>query len=150
MNATHALGWALVHFLWQGTALAILLGIALTFTRPSAARTRYALGMLTLVAMLVLPIATAVRLYERGASLTAQDSPIGRAPAAPSRVQLPAPRVAAIPAASPAQTAAVASAPTLFAQMKDGLEPVVPWLVAAWVLGVLLLSVRLGHGWLAA
>ena len=40
MNATHALGWALVHFLWQGAALAILLGIALTETPATASRTR--------------------------------------------------------------------------------------------------------------
>ena len=40
MNATHALGWALVHFLWQGAALAILLVVALALIRPTAARTR--------------------------------------------------------------------------------------------------------------
>ena len=34
MNATHALGWALVHFLWQGAALAILLGVALALGPP--------------------------------------------------------------------------------------------------------------------
>src|SRR5258705_421895 len=63
MNATHALGWALVHFLWQGAVLAVLLGTTLALTRPRAARTRYALALLTLGAMLVVPITTAVRLY---------------------------------------------------------------------------------------
>ena len=58
MNATHALGWALVHFLWQGAALAILLGVALAVIRPTAARTRYTLSIVTLAAMLVVPIAT--------------------------------------------------------------------------------------------
>ena len=37
MNATHALGWALVHFVWQGAALAIVLGVALALIRPTAA-----------------------------------------------------------------------------------------------------------------
>ena len=34
MTATHALGWALVHFLWQGAALALLLSILLAVTPP--------------------------------------------------------------------------------------------------------------------
>ena len=52
MNATHALGWALVHFVWQGTALALVLALALAALRPAAARTRYALSLLALCAML--------------------------------------------------------------------------------------------------
>src|ERR1700740_1986123 len=115
MNATHALGWSLVHFLWQGTALALLLGIALALTRPAAARTRYALGMLTLVAMLVLPIATTVHLYKQ-VSLTAQDAPLDRSLATPSHTQLPAPAVANTPVAAPTHTATTSAAPTLFTQ----------------------------------
>src|ERR1044071_8401809 len=65
MTAISALGWALVHFVWQGAVLAVLLGVALALVPQTAARTRYGLGVLTLVAMLVVTVATGVRLFNR-------------------------------------------------------------------------------------
>src|SRR5215475_9240081 len=51
-----ALGWALVHFLWQGTALAALAAVGLAiFRRPAA---RYRIGVFTLGVMLLAPVAT--------------------------------------------------------------------------------------------
>ena len=64
MNATHALGWALVHFLWQGSALALLLGVGLSLTRKAGAQTRYTLSLIALAAMLILPLATGMSLYD--------------------------------------------------------------------------------------
>src|SRR5256885_3808219 len=63
MTATQALGWALVHSLWQcafaAAGLASLLGIL-----PSrAARIRYACATATLVLTVALPLATALSLY---------------------------------------------------------------------------------------
>jgi len=144
MNATHALGWALVHFLWQGAALAILLGIALAITRPTAARTRYALSLLTLGAMLVLPIATGLRLYdsvrlEPPAPLTstlAQREPETRSSVPDS------------PAPSATSTGTPIDQPV--ARLRDLLNPALPWLVVVWVVGVVALSVRLAHGWIMA
>jgi HEAT repeat protein/beta-lactamase regulating signal transducer with metallopeptidase domain len=158
MNATHALGWALVHFLWQGAALAILLGVALRVIRPAAARTRYTVSIITLGAMLAAPVATTLRLYEPTVSSLSQTS----VPADPaSDVNAPAPR-AASPAVkslqslfSPAPAPGPAPAHSdnrvaRFTQWGDRLEPVLPWLVVVWVLGVLILSVRLAYGWMAA
>lgn len=50
------LGWALVHFVWEGTALAALLSVAMAMSR--SARTRYALAVGTLVLMVCGPGAT--------------------------------------------------------------------------------------------
>ncbi len=58
------LGWTLVHFLWQGTALAIALGMALAVVPRRFARVRYALGCSTLALMLAVPTATAWRLSD--------------------------------------------------------------------------------------
>src|SRR2546423_7763776 len=63
MTATQALGWALVHSLWQcafaAAGLASLLGIL-----PSrAARIRYACATATLVLTVALPLVTALSLY---------------------------------------------------------------------------------------
>jgi beta-lactamase regulating signal transducer with metallopeptidase domain len=155
MNATHALGWALVHFLWQGAALAFLLGIALALTRPTAARTRYALSLLTLAAMLVLPVATAARLYEPGfvgaPAVMTTSSPTDPIESSPARQESRSRSPALISPVDRIQPAASSSSrlPSI-AQVRAWLEPMLPWLVVVWVVGVLLLSVRTAHGWLAA
>src|SRR5256885_17272156 len=46
-----ALGWSLIHFLWEGTAIALLLAIVLVLCRRSEARLRYALCCTALFAM---------------------------------------------------------------------------------------------------
>ena len=62
MNATQALGWALLHFLWQGAAVAIALSGVLRATRHHASSIRYLLGVIALAAMLALPLATTLHL----------------------------------------------------------------------------------------
>ena len=151
MNATHALGWALVHFLWQGAALAILLGVALALIRPTAARTRYTLSMVTLAAMFILPIATTLRLYDPVVSTATKTfvapEPSSDLTASPS----PTPRgatVKSLPLIASATQPNSGSA--RFTLLRDRLEPVLPWLVVVWVVGVLILSVRLAYGWMGA
>ena len=46
-----AVGWTLLHFLWQGALLALLLGLALLVARGCSAQLRYALSCGTLVVM---------------------------------------------------------------------------------------------------
>ena len=143
MNATHALGWALVHFLWQGTALALLLGIALAFTRPTAARTRYTLSLLTLIGMLVVPVVTGLRAYKPAFVVDVAPAPaqLDVAPATRSAGVAEASRTVALPTGNILPAGATAAAL---------LDPALPWLVVIWVGGVILLSVRLGHGWMTA
>ena len=151
MNATHALGWALVHFLWQGAALAILLGVALALIRPTAARTRYAVALLTLAAMLVLPVATTVQLYEPAVpsssriAVVAQPSADETAPAPSLRTS--GTNVTSLPAV---ESGTLSHSAARFTLLRDRLEPMLPWLVVVWVVGVLILSVRLAYGWLGA
>ena len=52
----HSLGWALLHFLWQGTALAALAAAAMALCRRASAR--YLVGVGALVLMLLSPVAT--------------------------------------------------------------------------------------------
>lgn len=156
MNATHALDWALVHFLWQGAALTILLGISLAVTRSTAARARYTLSLLTLGAMLVIPIATGLRLYDAARpEPVVSDATVVAAPSATTLAQQQpeTPPVASTgtpaidqPLAQPAPSAMTAR----LAALRDLLNPALPWLVALWVVGVVALSVRLAHGWIVA
>ena len=145
MNATHALGWALVHFLWQGTALAVILGIALALTRPTAARTRYTMSILTLTAMLVLPVATALRMHQP--SFAAGDP---ATPLEPQPTGVTSAAAVSAHATASEMTARPAARVARLVDMKSVVDPALPWLVALWVGGVLMLSVRLAHGWIAA
>ena len=49
---------ALLHFLWQGLAIALALALLLRFTRHCGAKVRYALGVAALALMALLPLLT--------------------------------------------------------------------------------------------
>src|SRR5260370_26234593 len=55
-NMMQSLGWALLHFLWQGTALAALAAAAMALCRRAS--TRYLLAVGALALMLLAPLAT--------------------------------------------------------------------------------------------
>ena len=48
----HVAGWVLVHFVWQGAAVAIVAAIALRLCRRQSASVRYGIACGALVAML--------------------------------------------------------------------------------------------------
>jgi|GEM_PF-514949 len=92
-----SLGWALLHSLWQGTLVALMLAAALLTVGRRAAHTRYALACGALVLALALPVASGWRHFHgAGARLgTAASEPLGAAAlpvaeAAPARAT-PAP-----------------------------------------------------------
>jgi beta-lactamase regulating signal transducer with metallopeptidase domain len=58
MNLTYALGWTLLHFLWQGALTAILLAFVLAILRRATARTRYFVCCAALLLMLLAAFAT--------------------------------------------------------------------------------------------
>jgi len=62
MTLIYALGWTLLHFLWQGALIAILAAFALTALRNATARTRYLVSSVALLLMLLLAVATFVNL----------------------------------------------------------------------------------------
>jgi beta-lactamase regulating signal transducer with metallopeptidase domain len=55
-------GWVLIHFLWQGSALAIIAAAALRFCRRRSSTVRYIVACLALGAMLAAPLLTAFML----------------------------------------------------------------------------------------
>ena len=59
---THAVGWTLIHFVWQGAALAVIAAGTLRLCRRRAANTRYVVACIGLGAMLVSPAITALLL----------------------------------------------------------------------------------------
>ncbi len=145
---TAVLGWTLVHFLWQGTALAIALAMALTIVPRRFARVRYALGCSTLALMLAVPTATAWRLSDpqqpasplfeaTRATAVVSDTGAGRDVARTAAGDLDR-VVRSDRSADPAATVPV-----------ERIDPsaAMPWIVAVWMMGVLLCSLRLAGGW---
>ena len=66
MNTTstllEAIGWTLLHFLWQGAAVAAVLWLVLLAGRKLSSRFRYNIVALALTAMVEWPVATFLRL----------------------------------------------------------------------------------------
>ena len=54
-TAVEALGWALVHFAWQGVLAAAVFALLNAAAHGAGARVRYALAAFTLAAMAVMP-----------------------------------------------------------------------------------------------
>jgi len=128
----HSLGWALLHFLWQGTALAALAAAAMALCRRTSAR--YVVGVGALVLMLLVPLVTFLFYAQQrsGVADTAKSSPLA-AVAWPTARD----RAAASGSTQISFIGRSALAPSLDA---------LPWLVEAWLLGVALLSLRSAGG----
>ncbi len=67
-HVTEALGWTLLHFLWQGTLLAAALAVALPFMRSCAASSRYLACCAIMVLMMAAPAVTFVLVLRNLAS----------------------------------------------------------------------------------
>jgi bla regulator protein BlaR1 len=58
MRFTEALGWTLLHFLWEGAGIAVLLAGALALLRNARANVRYAASCGAMLLMLVSAVGT--------------------------------------------------------------------------------------------
>jgi beta-lactamase regulating signal transducer with metallopeptidase domain len=147
-GAAQAVAWALVHFLWQGALVALALAGALALGRGWSGRLRYALSAGAMLAMLVLPVATAVTLSSERptGSLTSANgssflSPLSLRGSGREMEERPGVR-ALFGTAGPRAR--------LETRLGPRLEPILPAVFSAWVLGVVLLSVYHLGGWFQA
>lgn len=68
-----AIGWAIVHSIWQGAAVAILLGTALVFLTDKNARLRYLLSVGALLILTAFSIKTFAYYYSQYSNKNAQE-----------------------------------------------------------------------------
>src|SRR5215467_1396017 len=123
-----ALGWTLLHFVWQGAALAALFALANALCRQPT--TRYALAVITLVLMMAAPVITFIELTRQ------------KDPAASYGAQRTSNN-----AVKPVQGVSVAERPSAPAPETPANQPAaILWFVEAWFLGVVLLSLRTAGG----
>jgi beta-lactamase regulating signal transducer with metallopeptidase domain len=133
-----AIGWALLHLLWQGAIVAGILAAVLGLLPRRAANLRYLASCTALALLPLLAIATAIRAYEQPAVVAAAPLSIMAAATAPAET-------ATTTLASPAQ------APTTAQRLRSAAvaaRGVLPYIVLAWLVGVVLLSIRLVVSWL--
>lgn len=132
MSYLHSLGWTALHFLWQGSILALLCWALMSLSR--SARVRYAVGCAGLLAMLLATAITfAVQVRARTAFGTDFEPPLA----------LDQPIAEAMPIAyTPAATVLAEQQPIPQVQFSE----LIPWLGTAWVSGFILLALRQAIG----
>lgn len=142
--ATHAL----LHFLWQGSVIALGLGALLALTRPQRAEVRYRWASWALIAMVALPLFTATR-YALDEPTRLEHS---RLPADgdsnPLSLSTSA-KIKNLARALPVADSDSGIAGTLLRQATERVEQpdTARWVVGAWLGGVLLLSLLHLGGW---
>jgi len=126
-SLAQAIGWALVHLVWQGVVVAGILAAVLALLQKRSAHIRYVVSCIAMLVLVALGAATAYRAYD------AQSDAL-------------APATAATTLAGDAAPAQSGDAPTLLARTRAAL----PKIVFFWIVGVAALSFRLAGGWLRA
>jgi beta-lactamase regulating signal transducer with metallopeptidase domain len=133
----HALGWALIHSLWQGAGAAALAALIMAFIRRPAIR--YLIGVGALAVMLAAPVATFLVLAKPPAPVPA----VRPGPVPVASPSLPATYPIAALASAGRAIGAIAEAPRRLA-----VADILPWLVSAWACGVVFFSLRFAGGFL--
>ncbi len=144
------LTWTLLHFLWEGLAVAVVLLLLLGLVGVRRPRIRYLLCMGAMVVMVLCPIITFFVLVGDADWNVGQVDPVatsGITTAVDFGPDLPLEPVAHIP--EPPSTVATLPLPVgqvgetrLWDRLGEYARGAQPYLLAAWVLGVVCLSAR--------
>jgi beta-lactamase regulating signal transducer with metallopeptidase domain len=134
MNLTNTLGWALIHFLWEGALIAALLAGTLAFLRHAGSRIRYAASCAALALMVVAAAGTFVVLEWTDELAT------------PTPLQ----SSSTMAAATPDLLASSGSTDSGAASLARRFDNYLPFLVWAWFGCVAALSIRSLGGWAVA
>ena len=147
-----ALGWTLIHFIWEGALIAIIYASVSVLLRRSTANVRYAAAC---IAMLMMLIAPAVTMFV----VTRVQEPLlfGEPAAIVTNSQTASvsalsvdDRLATGFIASEVEPASAPQASPMKQWAADRLPRAMPWFLGLWFLGVLLLSLRFAGGLVTA
>jgi beta-lactamase regulating signal transducer with metallopeptidase domain len=135
---TIALGWTLLHFCWQGTAVAVAYAIADRLTSRATSAVRYTVALAALMLMPAIVIGTYAEELRVATPVHTTATSFLFRPAMHSTVQQ-TPILHELPLA------------TNLVEQNDWLairtDRILPWLDAVWFAGVLLLALRALGGW---
>jgi beta-lactamase regulating signal transducer with metallopeptidase domain len=170
-STVEAMGWTLLHFLWQGAAVAGVLFVVFLALRKRTPEARYLASGVAFLVMFVMFGVTLVshlnRIKTPTISAVSEASAIEKGAAFPvfPAIQEAPTEISLQPIAAMGQPevsestlvvgetlAAPRAEPTPLPQpsptTSEGVQHALPWVVAFWGLGVALLSLRLLSGWL--
>jgi beta-lactamase regulating signal transducer with metallopeptidase domain len=133
---TDAVGWALLHSVWEGAAVALALALVLRVLRRATAQARYLAACAAMLGLIALPA-----------------SSLWRSPAIVSHARVHQFPERAVPALEPMTEPQPGGNSVLvrpWHSLLDRLRPILPAVVAIWTAGIALGSLRLAGGWLQA
>lgn len=147
-----ALGWTLIHFIWEGALIAILYASVNVLLRRSTANVRYAAACIAMLMMLTAPAVTIFVVTRM------QGPPLFGGPAAIVTNSQTASvsalsqddRLATGFVTSEVEPASAPKASPMTQWAADGLPRAMPWFLRLWFLGVVLMSLRFAGGLLTA
>ena|GEM_PF-3367071 len=129
MSLEHVIGWTLVHSLWEIAAIALALQLATLAAKRAGSSVRYAVALVAMILCIALPLVTAFRLGVHSTTPTME--------------------LAAAPAPTMGPIDMSIQPPLMTApQATDRVEEWMPIVVRFWLLGLLVMCVRLGGGYL--
>ena len=128
----HALGWTLLHFLWQGALVALILACILALLSGRSAQHRYLAACCALVLIVALPLVTFTRLITAPQDATQTTIFLSTFVSANADATL----------ATPQQP--------LLQRLAENIDHAMPALIIIWLAGVTLLLTRLGIGLIIA
>jgi beta-lactamase regulating signal transducer with metallopeptidase domain/ankyrin repeat protein len=138
------LGWALVHFVWQGAAIGAVAAFGSIVLRKSSARLRYLFFCGTLAACGFAPCLTWWAIHPDASPFpVAKISHVEESIVSPSRILSPLVPVDGTESVS--QAVLRASSHLNLGRFPRAIELALPGLMAFWMIGVVVLSLRLFH-----
>lgn len=143
------LGWTLMHSLWQLAALAVVLMLLLRLLQHASANSRYLAASLTLLLMAAAPPVTFYAQQSQSVAPAPCTQPISNNISPESTLaSFPASTESAYSPPAASSRAPAAQAPQSWRQrITDAVRPWLMTIVAVWLVGVALLSLRPLTGW---
>ncbi|HEX2455723.1 MAG TPA: M56 family metallopeptidase [Vicinamibacterales bacterium] len=143
-----AIAWALLQFVWQGALIGVICAVAFAALRRSAADVRYVVGAIGLTLMLTLPAVTALQTWRSANRGTPARTEAITSPSieVPEKRQV-LPTVQRSPMVDGSGTATVGEDRVSGPQPRPVVEPWLPFMLAVWLAGVAVLSLRLVSSW---
>ena len=161
------IGWALVHFLWQGTVVALVLAAAMRLLRRGSAQARWVAACAALGLMAMLPVVTACTISGDLSSAT-EAAPRAETVTSPNATTVAASETgdsaasadrtpAAVgdsassesPASVPSDVGGLVSSTCWVQRVRIVIGTILPWGVLVWLIGVAGMSVWQLAGWRA-
>jgi len=129
-----AIGWTIFHSLWQGGAIAILLGGILLIPSTKSARLRYNLSLIALFLMFCISVITFIKVYEWDTQNKFEKAVMTPASSETSQ------------AAQEYSSLSANTNPDLIYMLKSNFEKYLPLVVTVWLFGFIIFSFRFVGG----